>query len=384
MSIAGERKPIRVFVHLAANFDARRWEEGWQAGRIIGINERLPYGYFRAADDGCVITYSAAKPANWLEKTAGSAITKLTRIDFLHAWHNRKGLFDCDVVWTHTEFQYLAVLLLFQLFFWKRRPKLIAQTVWLFDRWNGFNLIQRRILSFLIAKADILTFLSPENLKAARRVFPRVRSEFVPFGINTAELGSLKRQKPHCPVRVLAIGNDPHRDWDVLIEAAKNMPDCHVKIASWTIDKAKIAPFSNIEVLTISSNSQLIEAFDWADLLALTLKPNLHASGITVMEEAAVRGLPIICTDTGGLRAYFSDREAYYVPPGDPAAVQAAIVRLAGDDALRWGLAACAQEKMKSGELSSRAYARRHAEISRELLKRTAAPSMARPCKPAA
>ncbi len=39
--------------------------------------------------------------------------------------------------------------------------------------------------------------------------------------------------------------------------------------------------------------------------MVVPLKPNKHASGITVMEEAALHGLPMVVTDTGGLKAYF-------------------------------------------------------------------------------
>ena len=76
----------------------------------------------------------------------------------------------------------------------------------------------------------------------------------------------------------------------------------------------------------------------------------------------------MICTDTGGLRAYFSENEICFIPLGDPAGLQKAIATLAGDDDLRWGLAERAQARMTSGGLNSRSYARRHAELSRELL----------------
>jgi glycosyltransferase involved in cell wall biosynthesis len=98
------------------------------------------------------------------------------------------------------------------------------------------------------------------------------------------------------------------------------------------------------------------------------LKPNLHASGITVLGEAAIWGVPIVATDTGGLRAYFPAEEVFYIPGGDPLVLRKAILKLAADDALRFALAKRAQERMKSGFLSSRAYAKRHAELSRALL----------------
>jgi glycosyltransferase involved in cell wall biosynthesis len=240
--------------------------------------------------------------------------------------------------------------------------------VWLIDRWQNLSGAGRWVLSWLIAKADILTFLSPENLKVARNLFPGVRCEFVHFGINTDEFPALVRRKAHRPVHVLSVGNDPHRDWPTLIEAMRSLPECYLKIASKKVGAEQIASCSNIEMLNISSTDQLFAAFAWADIVTVALKPNLHASGITVLQEAAVRGVAIVCTDTGGLRAYFSEEEIYYIPANKPVEIRTAIRTLAADDELRFALAARAQNRMKSGLLSSRSYAGRHAELSQELL----------------
>lgn len=357
--------PIRVFVHLAREFDARNWERRWAEGKVLGINERLPYGYFRAAGDGCAIAYSQDKTRNKREHLLGAFVSSIVGADLVHAFRNRRGIYGADVVWTHTELQSLAVLLLFAILFWKPRPKLIAQSVWLMDRWPRLGWIKRAVVSRLLAKADILTFLSPENCKAAQKLFPEARCEFVPFGINTDDIPPLKREKAHHPLRIVSVGNDPDRDWETLIEAVRTLPHCTLKIVSKKVKAADVASAPNIEVLSISSNDQLLAAFSSADIFAVPLKPNLHASGITVIEEAAIRGVPIIATDTGGLRAYFPAEEVFYIPPGDPGALRNAILKLAEDDALRFGLAKGAQERMRSGRLSSRAYAKRHAELSR-------------------
>lgn len=361
-------KPVHVFVHLARDYDARKWEKRWREGKITGINDQMPYGYFRAADNGCAVSYAEDKPRNKLSKLIDSCVSFLVGIDLAHAWQNRNEIYASDVVWTHTELQSLAVLLLFEILFWKPRPKLIAQSVWLMDRWQSLGWARRWIVSRLLAKAEVLTFLSPENRKAAKKLFPGVRCEFVPFGINTDDIPPLKPEKAHSPLRILSAGNDLHRDWQTLIAAVQTLPNCTLKIASKKLKAADVADVPNIEVVAISTNAQLLAAFAWADILAVPLKPNLHASGITVIEEAAIRGLPVVAADTGGLRAYFSAEEIFYIPPGDPGAWRQAILRLAADDALRWGLAKRAQERMSGGSLSSRAYAKRHAELSRELL----------------
>jgi glycosyltransferase involved in cell wall biosynthesis len=380
MAIDGNARLIRVFVLLGRGFGARHWEEFWAEGGIVGINERLPYGYFRAAADGCAVIYSEDKIENAIERFFRRGISYIVKVDVVHAWRNRKGIFDSEIVWTHMEQQYLAVLILFRIFFWKRRPKLIAQSVWLFDRWQSLSLLRRWLYTRLIAKADILTVLSPENLKVARDLFPHVRSEFVLFGINTDEFTSVKREKVHDPVRILSLGNDQHRDWQVLIRAMKDFSACHLKLISWKLTKKEISNYKNIELVYLYSNNKipnmnLLDAFDWADIVVLTMRPNLHASGITVLQEAAIRGVPVICSDTGGLKAYFSDEEVYFIPHGDPLEIRKAITKLAGDDHLRWQLAERAQARMKTGGLNSLSYARRHAEISRELLAREPMPA---------
>jgi hypothetical protein len=35
--------------------------------------------------------------------------------------------------------------------------------------------------------------------------------------------------------------------------------------------------------------------------MIMSLKPNLHASGITVILESIILGVPVVCTDSGGL-----------------------------------------------------------------------------------
>jgi hypothetical protein len=45
----------------------------------------------------------------------------------------------------------------------------------------------------------------------------------------------VKKEKIHHPVRILSLGNDPDRDWQVLFEAIKDVSDYNVKILSWKV-----------------------------------------------------------------------------------------------------------------------------------------------------
>ena len=107
--------------------------------------------------------------------------------------------------------------------------------------------------------------------------------------------------------------------------------------------------------------------YDWADIVVVPLKPNLHASGITVIEEAAIRGVPVISTDVGGLRAYFDGDAIAYVRAGDPVAIRDAVRMLSASHEQRFRLASRAQARMGPDGLSSDAFVRRHLELSWEL-----------------
>jgi hypothetical protein len=113
------------------------------------------------------------------------------------------------------------------------RPKLIGQAVWLLDRWPRLNPAHKLLFTRLIRQVDILTTLSPLNAEVARRTFPGARVEPVRFGIphENPIPPSIRSEKP---VRVMAVGNDRHRDWMTLAQAVSEMPDFEVEILSPT------------------------------------------------------------------------------------------------------------------------------------------------------
>lgn len=367
------RNPMRVFVLLAHGFGARRWAERWARGEIPGINERLPYGYFHCASDRCEVEYSEDASEYQPTRFARMCMRRLLGFDLIHAWRNRAGISAADVVWTHTEFEYLALLLLFRLGLARtRRPKLIAQSVWLFDRWRELSRLKRWTYSRLIEQADILTVLSPDNLHAIRELFPNKMCEFVPFGIDTSKMRPARRKRIERPVRLLSLGNDMHRDWGVLVEAFGGWSECHVRIGVQNVARLGRATcgFSNVEILKPVSAAEVECLYEWADIVVVPLKRNFHVSGITVVTEAMLFGVPVICTDTGGLRGYFSDEEVRYVPIGEPESLRAAIEELLRDDDLRFSIVKQAQARIVNSNRNSRAFAYRHYELSRLLLGR--------------
>jgi glycosyltransferase involved in cell wall biosynthesis len=358
-----------VFVQLGRSFGARLWSERWASGKIPGVNECLPYGYHRVADAKCSITYSEDCDEPRLVEALRRVQRRLLGFDFLHVWRHRKEILSADIVWTHTELEHLAVLLLFQGIQRYRRPKLIAQSVWLFDRWAALSRLRRWGYRYLLEQADVLAVMSPENLKIARSLLPSAQVELFLFGINQDSMVTPAKRACHRPLRIISLGNDLDRDWSTLIGALKNVNTYDVRIASRQVGRDQIADAKNVTVSQPSSASEITELLGWADVMVLCMKPNHHVCGITSIEEAVLFGVPVICTDTGGLRAYFSEDEMCFVSPFDPQSIRQALETLASHDELRFQMVTRAQFRMRRAGLSSRAYAGRYREVSDRLLR---------------
>lgn len=360
---------VRVFVHLAAGHDAIEWKRNWEKQTLLGINDASPYGYARADTMGCLVTFSQTFPEMALSKYLRLALRVLFGFDIVHAYRNRHAILASNVVWTHTESQFLAIALLMRVQGKaSRRPKIIGQAVWLLDRWPRLNFIQRWVYKDLIKEIDVLTVLSPENRAIAARLFPGTRIEFIRFGIPNEVREETAVRNNH-PLKVLCLGNDRHRDWDTAVHALANQDGIEVTIVSRTAKRSLCFGASNVRIQTVSSNDELKRLFRTASLMLVPLKANHHASGITVLQEAALLGLPIISTDTGGLRAYFGDDAVIYIPPFQPASLLQAVQFAGRDPEAMHRLAKIAQSHMTSKGMGCEAYVRRHVELTNELLK---------------
>lgn len=361
-------RPINVFVHLARGFSGKEWNRRYLDGKVLGLNEPWPYGYHHAEHLGCRITYSEDSPEGALGKVLRMGFRGLLGFDVVHAWRNREGMRRADVVWTHTESQSCGVGLLKRLGVLDGRIRTIFQSVWLIDRWPRLLLPQKMLMKYALTAGDRLTFHAEDNCKIAKELFPGADCSVVPFGISTAISKPPALRPDRLQLRLIALGNDVHRDWATLLSAVRGERDLSLRILSRTAPQALIDRAENAERHLAKNNEELLAAFEWADAVVVPLGPNLHASGITVIQEAVILGKPVIATDVGGLRSYFGDGEIAYVPVGDVEALRRTIARLRPEGEAFQRAAERAQGRMLRGEVGSIAYARRHAEISRELM----------------
>lgn len=363
-------RSMKVHVHLNHGASEARWGRMFDEGRMIGINERDPYGYRRAEPLVTSMTSSVEHDEGRFGKLARLGLRWALGFDLVHAWRNRAAINAADVVWTHTESQHLAISQLFAAQGGKRedRPKLLAQSVWLMDRWGGFSKLRQAYYRRLMRQADVLTFHSRLNLAMMEKEMPQTRCELVPFGINASEMHPPVRDTSNTPPRIIAVGNDVHRDWTTLIAAVARHPEWHLRIVSTKCAPALAAGVPNVEIAGVSTNPDLKALYASATLAIVPLMPNAHASGITALQEAALAGIPMVASDVGGLRDYFDDDAVAYHRSGDAEDLARVIGELLADPDRRYAQACAAQARMGPDGLSSMSFARRHVEISRELV----------------
>jgi glycosyltransferase involved in cell wall biosynthesis len=360
--------PIRVHVHLATAQDAADWKQRYEADTLVGVNDPSPYGYARANHMGCDVTFSAPGKKGTIREIARLVLRAMLGFDYLHARNNRSRILAADAVWTYTESQFLGVAAVLA----TRprnahRPKLIGQAVWMFDHWSSFFFVQKWLCRRLIKYVDILPVHSPLNAQMARDLFPESRIEFIHFGIPNETVEPVVDRSAN-PTHVLALGNDRHWDWKTAIDALGGQDDIQLTILSSSAHPSVAARKSNVTILPARTNAQLKQYLRGATIMLVPLKTNLHASGITAIQEAALFGLPVIATDTGGLRSYFDETCVTYIEPGDPADLLAAVRRLAADPDARIAQAKRAQARTKAADMGCEAYVRRYADWTHELV----------------
>jgi glycosyltransferase involved in cell wall biosynthesis len=364
----------KVHVHLFYGADPRQYRAGENIGCL--------YGYHHAESPEFALSYSRDAKEGKLTRLVRRGLKAVLGFDFVHTWRNREEILDSDVIWTHTEHEHLSVALLLRLKGRARgNPVLLAQSIWLLDKWPNYGVLRKWVYRKLIERADILTTHANENAQLVREYLGRDATQ-VHYGLN---LRDFPLQRPdawqhHAPVRIAAIGNDRDRDWESLVRAFRQDPRHQVRIATRRhVPKALQA--SNVSIAPAFGLKAARELYDWADVVVVPLRANSHASGLTVVLEAVALGKPLIVTDIGGLRDYFGPEHVSYVKPHDVAALQRALDAIVADPALALERAQAASRHFVERDYTTRQFALQHARLTQEFLRdrRTEAPANGSP-----
>lgn len=347
----------RVLIVLRRGLDPSVWLQRFARGETW---DRTPYGY-DLAESEFDLSWTTDRPETPLGGALRTALRGLLGFDLVHVWRNRRALQAAEAVWTHTEREHLAVAFLK----WrspKRYPaRSIAQSVWLWDNWARYSPLRRRFYRKLLAVHDVELVLSRENRDYSKLHAPGRTVLRIPFG--TQGVGDQYLRAASGDGTVLAIGNDRHRDWDLLAAVARAHPQLSFVVSSLSREVRSRPWPSNITVSATGSR-ELASVYARASVAVIPLVHNLHASGCTVAIEAISAGIPLVVSDAGGIDEYVSGSGAHLVPVGDVEAFGEAILR-----------AAAAREAAADGPrvyrergLTQADYVQRYAMITRDVL----------------
>ncbi len=194
---------------------------------------------------------------------------------------------------------------------------------------------RRALARAALRRADVLAVQNAGDLATARREVPEARAVLVPH--------------PSEPVRVVPRGEArarldlpdgapvflrPYKGWDVLLaafaEVRKGLPDALLLLAGEPWGEAKAlaerpAPPGVRLLLRFLPAEERGLLFDACDAVVC---PYRHATGSGIAADALAHGRPVLGSDVPGLAVAVEDGvSGLLVPPGDPEALAAAMLR---------------------------------------------------------
>ena len=311
-----------------------------------------------------------------LYRAAGGTRGRLARLVGPHvrqAWRTARSARTGDVVFADGE--HIAIPLLFFLALFLQRPAIVT-IGHMPGRWWKLRLLW--LGTRLGTRGVLLLHSRLQDAYCRGWLSPSWRAELVPYQVDTEFWTDGPRHADEPSVPIIVAAGSEQRDYDTLIDAAAGL-HAHVLIAAGSLWAREIASTGrrvpdNVEVHTDALPFRaLLERYRDASVVVVPLLPGTaNQAGVTTMLEAMSVERPVIVSATPGqsdvisgplVRADgtrddtatahrgpgFGRRDAsatptgLYVPPGDPAALRAALMLLLEDVELRRRLGTAAR-----------------------------------------
>jgi glycosyltransferase involved in cell wall biosynthesis len=351
------RNPYRTAVILPA------WEaqpDRAQLERLAALGERPTVDYValvRALDadliDGAYMAAHATLLSGFIARRLGVQLAQVLEI-FL-----RRRRYQQILVWSDR--LGLTAALLFRLLP-VVRPQLVLLSSWLSSPRRA------RVLRWALPSIDAIICDGSKQLEllAERFKVSRAKLYLALQGVDTRFWRPL--EEPAEPM-ICSVGQQD-RDYATLIEAVRGL-DLRVEVVAGGVDAIIAAPEANIDagipsniiVRTTCSKIELRLLCARARFIVIPTDNVEFAAGSTALKEAMAMGKAVIVTRSHGQIDYVRHNEnGLYVPPGDPAALRAAILHLLQhpEEAARMGRAGRA---LVEEQLTMEAYVTRLVQI---------------------
>jgi glycosyltransferase involved in cell wall biosynthesis len=159
----------------------------------------------------------------------------------------------------------------------------------------------------------------------------RAAIAFVPFGVDTV---ALSPSGDDATLDVVSVGADPHRDFALLSDVARERPDVRFAIvASRDGAQTLVDRPANVDVEVEIPFGQMRQRLEAARVVALPVRENTYSGATTVLLQAMALGKPIVVSRTSALATGYGlvdGANCRLVDPGDGRSFGAAV-----DDLLR-------------------------------------------------
>ncbi|WP_241778775.1 glycosyltransferase family 4 protein [Streptomyces sp. AcH 505] len=232
---------------------------------------------------------------------------------------------------------------------WRRRASV--------RRWYGFTRMQKRVARRM---PSVLTVSGTSKQQITEHLGVRSdRIQVVHIGADT-ELFSPDPAVPEIPGRIVTTSSAdvPLKGLVHLVEALAKLradhPQAHLVVVGKRAEDGPVA--QAIERYGLGGAVEFVKGISDAELVDLVrgaqaaCVPSLYEGFSLPAAEAMATGTPLVAT-TGGAIPEVAGRDGetcLAVPPGDPAALAAALGRLLGDERLRARLGAAGRERVLS------------------------------------
>ena len=177
---------------------------------------------------------------------------------------------------------------------------------------------------------------------------PRV--EFVAFGVDTEYFRPDTAAQPGHDV--VSVGADPRRDFPLLVELARRLPDRSFCIVSSAENARLLPPLpANVQLDVEVPFSCIRECLVHGRVVVLPVRENTYSGATTTLLQAMACGKPVVVTRTAAIARGYDLEDGVncrLVPAGDLLALEQAVVSVLDDDFLAAGLGLRARETVES------------------------------------
>jgi glycosyltransferase involved in cell wall biosynthesis len=361
---------VKVLVELSPTVDVANWARMHDAGLVP---DRVPYGLDRLVDEGLSVLVRQpprsravnlagrlgarlTAGARWPESVLGRP--RPSSADVRLCWDERSGI-PASIARTRR---------------YSRVP-VVSGIIWVSEQDAELSWFARRTVRAALRRADAVFVLSSGQIPVLREHWGVDGSHVhvVHFGVDTDFwdpcLADVKACVSSQYATVLSVGNDRHRDHDLLVSAMRTVHDGNRAARLDLVTRLPVKVPAEIGTRRPSVSHPLLrDLYRSAHVVAICTRVNNHASGITAILEAMAMGKAVVATRSPGLDEYVTHGETgLLVPSGDRDSLAATLVRTLGDDALRARLGAAARQRVLS-RFSTQAMGARLAELLRSVV----------------